>query len=62
MVSRNEQYMPFIWTLKNKEFIKALKLVYYSPWIILVFFCRAGNSIAYQAHRVWNNGRTRGVK
>jgi succinoglycan biosynthesis protein ExoO len=62
MVSRNEQYMPFIWAMKRREFIKALKLVYQSPWIIQEFFTRLGKSSAYQTHRIWHGGRSRGVR
>jgi succinoglycan biosynthesis protein ExoO len=62
MVSRNEQYMPFISALKRHEFLKALKLVYQSPWIIQQFFNRLGKSSAYQIHRIWHGGRARGYR
>jgi succinoglycan biosynthesis protein ExoO len=62
MVSRNERYIPFIWALKSKEFIKALRLIWRSPWIVREFFSRLGKSSAYQIHRFRHGGRSRGFR
>ena len=62
MVARDERYLPFIWALKKNEFIKALRLVYQSPWIMAEFFRRLGHSLAYQVHRIWHGGRSRGFR
>ena len=62
MVARDERYLPFIWALKQNEFIKALRLVCQSPWIVAEFFRRLGHSLAYQVHRIWHRGKTRGLR
>ena len=62
MVARDEQYMPFVWALKNKQFQKAYQLACQSPWVIPEFFCGLGQSIGYHAHRIWHGGRTRGIR
>ncbi len=62
MVRRDERYLPFIWALKKNEFIKALRLVCQSPWIMAEFFRRLGHSLAYQVHRTWHGGRSRGFR
>jgi succinoglycan biosynthesis protein ExoO len=61
-VAQDEQYMPFVWTLNNKQFHKALRLACRSPWVIPEFFRRLGHSIAYHLHRIWYGGRTRGIR
>jgi succinoglycan biosynthesis protein ExoO len=62
MVGRDEKYLPFIWALKKNEFIKALRLVCQSPWIVAEFFRRIGHSMEYQVHRIWHGGRSRGFR
>jgi len=62
MVARDEQYMPFVWELKKKQLRKAFQLAYQTPWVIPEFFRRFGHSLAYHAHRLWNGGRTRGIR
>jgi glycosyltransferase involved in cell wall biosynthesis len=62
MVTRDERYLPVIWALKKNEFVKALRLVCQSPWIVAEFFRRLGHSLAYQVHRIWHGGRSRGLQ
>jgi len=62
MVTRDEKYLPFIWALKKNEFIKALRLVCQAPWIVAEFSCRLRHSLAYQAHRIWHGGKSRGIR
>ncbi len=62
MVKREEKYLPFIWAVKKYEFVKALRLVCQSPWIIIEFFRRLGRSLPYQVHRVWHGGKSRGIR
>lgn len=62
MVARNEYYSPFAWALKKKQLRKAFQLAYHAPWVIFEFFRRLGQSIAYHVHRIWNGGRTRGMR
>jgi succinoglycan biosynthesis protein ExoO len=62
MVARNGYYMEFFWALKKKQFRKAFQLAYPAPWVIPEFFWRIGRRLAYQAHRIRNGGRTRGIR
>ena len=62
MVARDEYYMPFVWELKKKQLRKAFQMAYQAPWVIPEFFRRLGHSLAYQAHRIRNGGRTRGIR
>jgi succinoglycan biosynthesis protein ExoO len=62
MVRRDERYLPFIWALKKYEFVKALRIVCESPWIVAEFFRRLGHSLPYQVHRIWHGGRSRGFR
>jgi succinoglycan biosynthesis protein ExoO len=62
MLKRDEQYMPFILSLKRKELITAFQLAFRSPWITIDFFRRLGHSLDYQVHRIWHGGRSRGVR
>jgi hypothetical protein len=62
MVARDEQYMPFMWAIKNKQFYQAYQLVRQSPWVIYEFFRRLGQSVAYHLHRIRHGGRTRGIR
>jgi len=62
MVAHEEQYMPFMWAIKNKQFYEAYQLVRQSPWVIYEFFRRLGQSVAYHLHRIRHGGRTRGIR
>lgn len=62
MVRRDEQYMPFVYSIKKKEFKKAFNIAVESPWIISELIRKSGWSAAYQAHRIWHGGRTRGIR
>jgi len=62
MVTRDENYMPFVRELKKKQLRKAFQLAYQTPWVIPEFFRRFGHSLAYHAHRIRNGGRTRGIR
>lgn len=59
IVSRKEQYIPIILSLKNKNIIKAIQLVIQSPWIILDSFPRLIRALAYHTHRIRYHGRIR---
>jgi len=62
MVTRDENYMPFVRELKKKQLRKAFQLAYQAPWVIPEFFRRFGHSLAYHAHRIRNGGRSRGIR
>ena len=62
MVARDEFYMPFVWELKKKQLRKAFQLAYQAPWVIPEFLRRLGHSLAYNAHRIRNGGRIRGIR
>lgn len=62
IVTREEQYMPFVWELKKKQLRKALQMARHSPWFIPELFRRLGGTLTYHAHRIWNGGRTRGIR
>ncbi len=61
MEKRKAVYLPLILSLKRKEFIKALQLLYQSPWIIADSFPRLLRALAYQIHRILHRGRYRGT-
>lgn len=60
MITREEQYLPFVQELKKKNFYKAFQTACHSPWIISELFSRLWLSLYYQTHRIWHCGRTRG--
>ncbi|MCB0832687.1 MAG: glycosyltransferase family 2 protein [Bacteroidetes bacterium] len=62
LVSRDDQYMPFIWALKEKKFAKLFQLAGKNPWLISEFFHRAAQSLPYHIHRLRYGGRTRGIR
>lgn len=62
MVARDEQYMPFVWAIKNKQLRKAFQLAYQAPWVIPEFFRGFGHSLAYHVHRIWHGGCSRGIR
>ena len=61
-VVRAEYYNPFVWALKKKQFRNAFLLAYRAPWVIPEFFRRIRHSLVYQAHRILNRGRMRGIR
>ena len=61
-VARAEYYNPFVWALKRKQLLKAFQLAYGAPWVIPEFFRRLRHTLVYQAHRIRNRGRTRGIR
>jgi succinoglycan biosynthesis protein ExoO len=62
LVTRLEKYMSFIWALKRKEFIKALRIAYQTPWIVPNFFRLSFYSLRYHIHRIQHGGSTRGIR
>jgi succinoglycan biosynthesis protein ExoO len=62
LVSREEQYMLFIQSFKNKDLKKTFSTAIKSPWIIPEFVQRSCHDIAYHIHRVRHSGQTRGLR
>jgi glycosyltransferase involved in cell wall biosynthesis len=62
MVKRTGYYMQFFWALKKKQLRKAFQLASRALWVIPELFWRIGHNLAYQAHRIRNGGRTRGIR
>jgi len=62
MVKREGTYMPFVWALKEKKFVDAIRLATKYPWIFPEFLRRVGRSFPYHGHRLWHDGRKRGVQ
>lgn len=61
-VVRAEYYNPFVWALKKMQLRNAFLLAYRTPWVIPEFFRRIRHSLVYQAHRILNRGRMRGIR
>jgi succinoglycan biosynthesis protein ExoO len=62
LIARLEKYMSFIWALKRKEFIKALRIACQTPWIVPNFFRLSFYSLRYHMHRIQHGGSTRGIR
>lgn len=62
LIARRGEYMPFVWSLKKKQFRKAFQIAYRTPWVLPEFLRRLGHNLAYHAHRLRNGGRTRGTR
>jgi glycosyltransferase involved in cell wall biosynthesis len=62
LVTRDEQYMPFVWALKKKQLRNAYKLAYLKPWVVSEFFKRFAGSLRYHVHRILHGGRSRGIR
>jgi len=60
--SRNEQYMSFFRSLKEKKIHEGLLMAMKSPWLIAEFVKRSGRSTVYHAHRIYHGGGTRGIR
>ncbi|MDW7773849.1 MAG: glycosyltransferase family 2 protein [Desulfobulbaceae bacterium] len=60
-IDRDEKYIKFIWSIKDKQFGDALKMLLRNPWFVIEFLLRAENTLAYHAHRIWHGGLTRGT-
>ncbi|NCU33250.1 MAG: glycosyltransferase, partial [Candidatus Moranbacteria bacterium] len=62
-VIRDEKFMPFVESIKQKKYFDALKTTANNPtFIIFELFKRLGPSIHYNTHRMIHGGRTRGIK
>ncbi|MHB1349602.1 MAG: glycosyltransferase family 2 protein [Desulfobulbaceae bacterium] len=61
MVNRDEKYIKFIWSIKDKQFSDALNMLLRNPWFVIEFLLRAGNTLAYHAHRIRHGGHMRGT-
>jgi succinoglycan biosynthesis protein ExoO len=61
-VARDEKYMPFIWSLREKKYVESFQMAMRSPWMIGEFLRRSVESVAYNLHRIWRGGRARGVR
>jgi len=59
---RKEQYLPIIQSLKNKNFIKAIRQVIQSPWIITDSIPRLYRAMTYHIHRLLHGGIPRGTR
>ena len=62
MVKRDEQYLPFVRNLKEKQYRSAFQMARHTPWFIPELFSRLGATLAYHAHRIWHGGSTRGIQ
>ena len=62
LVAREEQYLPFVRSIKAKRLGEAFQMARRAPWFILEFLRRSGETFAYHAHRIWHGGRTRGIR
>ncbi len=61
-VTYDELYMPFLVSLKQRQFISAIKMLYQSPWLVIEFLSRVTESAQYHLHRVWHGGQVRGIR
>ena len=62
MVTREEQYFPFVRKLKKKQLRSAFHMARFRPWFVPEFFRRLGATLVYHAHRMWHGGRIRGIR
>jgi succinoglycan biosynthesis protein ExoO len=62
MVARDEDYMPFVWALKQGHLLKSLQLAFRSPWLVSEFVRNLPKSIYYNMHRLFHHGRVRGIQ
>lgn len=60
-VARDEQYLPFLCSLKKGQLITSVKMIFSSPWLLIEFLNRLTESTFYQIHRLLNGGRVRGT-
>jgi len=60
-VRRDEAYMPFVWALRKKQMLRAIRLALRSPWVIPEFLRRSTRSLIYHLHRLRHGGRSRGI-
>jgi succinoglycan biosynthesis protein ExoO len=59
---RKEQYLPIIQSLKNRNFIIAIKQVIQLPWIIPDSIPRLFRALSYHMHRILHGGTPRGFR
>lgn len=61
-VSRENQYILFVKSIKNRAILRTLSMAIKSPWFIFELIQRCGYDIVYHTHRIWHGGRARGTR